>query len=64
METPTLHEALLNVINDYMDEEDLSYPEVIGTLEILKHDFIRQAEEEEFDDEDEDDASERDGGRH
>lgn len=64
METPTLHEALLNVIHDYMDEEDLSYPEVIGTLELIKHEFIRQAEEEEFDDEDEDDSTERDGGRH
>ena len=47
-----------------MDEEDLSYPEVIGTLELIKHEFIRQAEEEEFDDEDEDDSTERDGGRH
>ncbi len=54
METPTLAEALLNVINDYVDEEDLGLAEVLGSLELVKADLLRQAEEEEFDDEPDD----------
>ncbi len=54
METPTLAEALLNVINDYIEEEELSLAEVLGSLELVKADLLRQAEEDEFDDDDED----------
>jgi hypothetical protein len=54
METPTLAEALLNVINDYIEEEELSLAEVLGSLEWGQADLLRQAEEDEFDDDDED----------
>lgn len=60
METPTLAEALLNVINDYIDEEELSLAEVLGSLELVKADLLRQAEDEEFEDEETDDL---DAGR-
>lgn len=60
METPTLAEALLNVINDYIDEEELSLAEVLGSLELVKADLLRQAEDEEFEDEEKDD---HDSGR-
>ncbi len=55
METPTLAEALLNVVNDYIDEEELSLAEVLGSLELVKADLLRQAEEDEFEDDEKDD---------
>lgn len=60
METPTLSEALLNVISDYIDEEGLNLAEVLGSLEIVKADLLQQHYEEEFEDDEPDDL---DAGR-